>query len=107
MGPQPVPDEESHGTMSDTNNKNGKHESGAPWRNFYGRFKGKALKQSQQRYLAEDLEALSPGKVDWDVNPERKPIDLQAKFVGGTEDADGNFRPVGNKDFGNGHQENT
>ena len=32
-----------------------------PARNFYGRLKGKALKDSQKRYLAEDLAGLSPG----------------------------------------------
>ena len=54
----------------------------APWRNFYGRRHGKTLKQSQQAYLDEDLAALSPGPVDWDVNPERNPIDLSAVFPG-------------------------
>ena len=34
-----------------------------PRRNFYGRFKGKALKKSQKTYLDEDLAALSPGPV--------------------------------------------
>ncbi|QBF30738.1 tRNA (guanosine(46)-N(7))-methyltransferase TrmB [Thalassococcus sp. S3] len=51
-----------------------------PPRNFYGRFKGKALKQSQKTYLAEDLEALSPGPVDWTANPSRTPLDLKASF---------------------------
>ncbi|QFT92442.1 tRNA (guanine-N(7)-)-methyltransferase [Roseovarius sp. THAF9] len=58
----------------------GKHSSGAPWRNFYGRFKGKHLKKSQEAYLDEDLAAWSPGSVDWEVNPERKSIDLRALF---------------------------
>ncbi|RKT34900.1 tRNA (guanine-N(7)-)-methyltransferase [Roseovarius halotolerans] len=57
-----------------------KHPSGAPWRNFYGRFKGKGLRPSQQAYLDEDLAKLSPGPVDWDVNPERQNIDLAALF---------------------------
>lgn len=51
-----------------------------PHRNFYGRLKGKALKPSQKRYLDEDLAALSPGPVDWDVNPERKILDLKSLF---------------------------
>lgn len=51
-----------------------------PHRNFYGRRKGKTLKQSQEAYLAEDLAALSPGAVDWDSNPERRPLDLGARF---------------------------
>ncbi|SLN32717.1 tRNA (guanine-N(7)-)-methyltransferase [Roseovarius litorisediminis] len=59
-----------------------KHPSGAPWRNFYGRFKGKGLRQSQEVYLDEDLENLSPGPVDWDVNPDRKPIDIKEIFGG-------------------------
>lgn len=53
-----------------------------PHRNFYGRLKGKTLKQSQKAYLDEDLEALSPGPVDWESNPERKPLDLQKLFGG-------------------------
>ena len=51
-----------------------------PHRNFYGRRKGKHLKTSQEGYLAEDLEALSPGPVDWDVNPARDPLDLPQLF---------------------------
>lgn len=53
-----------------------------PHRNFYGRRKGKHLKASQERYVEEDLAALSPGAVDWDVNPERVPLDLAALFEG-------------------------
>lgn len=52
----------------------------APWRNFYGRVKGKTLKPSQETYLQEDLDSLSPGPVDWDVNPDRRPLDLDALF---------------------------
>ncbi len=59
-----------------------KHPSGAPWRNFYGRFKGKGLRDSQQTYLDEDLVKLSPGPVDWDVNPDRTPLDLTKLFGG-------------------------
>ena len=51
-----------------------------PRRNFYGRLKGKALKKSQRTYLDEDLEALSPGPVNWDANPERAPLDLAGLF---------------------------
>ena len=53
-----------------------------PHRNFYGRRKGKHLKESQERYLAEDLSALSPGPVDWDVNPDREPLDIASLFGG-------------------------
>ncbi|MEO0390784.1 MAG: tRNA (guanine(46)-N(7))-methyltransferase TrmB [Pseudomonadota bacterium] len=49
-----------------------------PHRNFYGRLKGKHLKASQERYLSEDLAALSPGAVEWDSNPDRAPLDLDA-----------------------------
>lgn len=57
-----------------------RHPTGAPWRNFYGRFKGKTLRPSQETYLDEDLAKLSPGAVDWDVNPERQEIDLPSFF---------------------------
>jgi tRNA (guanine-N7-)-methyltransferase len=60
----------------------GRAPSGAPWRNFYGRRHGKALRDSQRTYLAEDLARLSPGPVDWEENPERRPLDLHALFAG-------------------------
>ncbi|MBY6202094.1 tRNA (guanosine(46)-N7)-methyltransferase TrmB [Maritalea mobilis] len=53
-----------------------------PHRNFYGRRKGKHLRDSQEVYLEEDLAALSPGPVGWDENPERTPLDLAALFAG-------------------------
>ncbi|MEM7643822.1 MAG: tRNA (guanine(46)-N(7))-methyltransferase TrmB [Pseudomonadota bacterium] len=53
-----------------------------PHRNFYGRRKGKHLKPSQEGYLASDLEALSPGSVSWEANPDRVPLDLKALFEG-------------------------
>jgi tRNA (guanine-N7-)-methyltransferase len=59
-----------------------KHPSGAPWRNFYGRFKGKTLRPSQRDYLESDLDALSPGPVSWEDNPERTPLDLRSVFDG-------------------------
>ncbi|KMK68897.1 tRNA (guanosine(46)-N7)-methyltransferase TrmB [Puniceibacterium sp. IMCC21224] len=58
------------------------HSSGAPWRNFYGRFKGKTLRPSQEIYLDEDLEALSPGPIGWEENPGRAPLDLTPVFDG-------------------------
>jgi tRNA (guanine-N7-)-methyltransferase len=63
--------------MTDT-----KHPSGAPWRNFYGRFKGKTLRPNQKDYLESDLDALSPGAVSWEENPDRAPLDLNAVFGG-------------------------
>ena len=56
--------------------------TGAPWRNFYGRIRGKALKPAQERYLREDLCRLSPGPIGWEENPERVPLDLSARFGG-------------------------
>jgi tRNA (guanine-N7-)-methyltransferase len=53
---------------------------GAPWRNFYGRRHGKALRKSQRAYLDEDLARLSPGPVGWAENPDRRPLDLRALF---------------------------
>lgn len=53
-----------------------------PRRNFYGRLKGKSLKASQKGYLDQDLEALSPGAVSWETNPERTPLDLGSLFDG-------------------------
>jgi len=61
--------------------KNHKHPSGAPWRNFYGRFRGKTIRSSQQDYLENDLAPLSPGAVSWEENPDRNPIDLEALFA--------------------------
>ena len=66
--------------MTETN-----HPTGAPWRNFYGRLKGKGLRKSQEVYLDEDLAALSPGAVGWEDNPDRKPLDLTALFPGKEE----------------------
>ena len=63
-----------------------KHSTGAPWRNFYGRLKGKGLRDSQERYLAEDLQALAPEGVTWEDNPDRTPADLSDWF--------GDDRPV-------------
>lgn len=38
------------------------------------------MRAAQQAYLDEDLQALSPGAVTWDENPERTHLDLTAKF---------------------------
>lgn len=56
--------------------------AGRPRRNFYGRIHGKTLKPAQRVWLAEDLAPLSPGPVDWEANPERRPLDLAARFGG-------------------------
>ncbi|WP_088623373.1 tRNA (guanosine(46)-N(7))-methyltransferase TrmB [Oceanicola sp. 22II-s10i] len=59
-----------------------KHPTGAPWRNFYGRLKGKSLRRSQETYIDEDLAALAPGPVGWEENPDRTPLDLGTLFGG-------------------------
>ena len=59
-----------------------RHPSGAPWRNFYGRFRGKTIRASQKDYLENDLDALSPGPIDWDINPDRVKLDPAAIFEG-------------------------
>lgn len=58
----------------------GKHPTGAPWRNFYGRFKGKTLRDSQKEYLETDLKDYTPKGVTWEENPDRTPLDLAALF---------------------------
>ena len=61
--------------MSKTN-----HPSGAPWRNFYGRFRGKTIRASQHDYLENDLVPLSPGPISWEENPDRNTLDLSKVF---------------------------
>lgn len=56
-----------------------KSPQGKPWRNFYGRIRGKSLRDSQKSYLA-DLEEIGLDGVDWDANPDRSPLDLSALF---------------------------
>ncbi|WP_052245087.1 tRNA (guanine(46)-N(7))-methyltransferase TrmB [Halocynthiibacter namhaensis] len=68
--------------MSDQNATEGKHQSGAPWRNFYGRLKGKTLRKSQEGYLEEDLAELTIKNVTWEENPERTELDVKALFGG-------------------------
>lgn len=57
-----------------------KHPGGAPWRNFYGRFKGKRLRIGQQARLDGNLAKLSPGPVSWRENPDRVPLALSKIF---------------------------
>jgi len=58
-----------------------KHEA-APWRNFYGRIKGKTLKPAQERDLEEVLPQVRLANVSWDENPERVPLDMASVFGG-------------------------
>jgi tRNA (guanine-N7-)-methyltransferase len=67
-------------TLSPKKSPPGAHQSGAPWRNFYGRLQGKTMNQAQKDYIDEDLEALAPGGVGWDENPERILIDVKTRF---------------------------
>ena len=53
---------------------------GAPWRNLYGRRRGKTLRAHQAELLETLLPALSLQGVDWDANPDRRPLDLAALF---------------------------
>lgn len=58
------------------------HPSPGAWRNFYGRIHGKTMRASQKSYLEQDLAALSPGPVSRADNPDRRPLDLAARFGG-------------------------
>lgn len=55
-------------------------EDGAPWRNFYGRRRGKTLRRGQAALLDQRLSELAPPGVSWEENPERDPIDLASLF---------------------------
>ncbi len=57
-----------------------KREDGAPWRNLYGRRKGKPLRPGQAEHMETTLEALRPPGIGWDENPDRVPLDLEALF---------------------------
>ncbi len=57
-----------------------KREDGAPWRNFYGRRSGKALRPRQIRHLETTLKDVAIGNVSWTENPERHRIDPGAIF---------------------------
>jgi tRNA (guanine-N7-)-methyltransferase len=50
-------------------------------RNFYGRIRGKTLRDSQKTYLAEDLAPLTLHGVTREDNPARSPVDL-SQFAG-------------------------
>ena len=47
-----------------------------PHRNFYGRRRGKHLKDSARRRVEDQLGRVRLAGVDWDENPERAPLDL-------------------------------
>ncbi|MXY34368.1 MAG: tRNA (guanosine(46)-N7)-methyltransferase TrmB [Boseongicola sp. SB0664_bin_43] len=53
--------------------------SDTPWRNLYGRARGRGLRTSQKRYL-DDLAQVGLTGVKRDENPARKKLDLEATF---------------------------
>ncbi|MEL7275732.1 MAG: tRNA (guanosine(46)-N7)-methyltransferase TrmB [Pseudomonadota bacterium] len=59
---------------------------GAPWRNFYGRRRGKKLRPGQAERMETTLAEIAPPGVTWEDNPDRTPLDLPALF--------GDDRPV-------------
>ncbi|ARO14143.1 tRNA (guanine-N(7)-)-methyltransferase [Ketogulonicigenium robustum] len=67
--------------MSQRNSTPRIHPDGTPWRNFYGRIRGKSLRPAQEARLS-DLDHLSPGPVTHAENPDRTPLDLAARFGG-------------------------
>jgi tRNA (guanine-N7-)-methyltransferase len=62
------------------------HASGAPWRNFYGRTKGKGMRDRHELVIEEDLGKFTPSGVTWEDNPDRKLADYKDWF--------GDDRPV-------------
>ena len=57
-------------------------QDGAPWRNLYGRRKGKRLRPGRQTLLEMRLEALSAPNVAPAANPARSPLDLATLLPG-------------------------
>ena len=53
-----------------------RHKSGSQWRNFYGRFKGKALSAKQSETLRDEFAKYSIKNISWEENPQRKPLNL-------------------------------
>lgn len=58
-------------------------DSATGWRNFYGRRRGKTLKDHQRTWLAEDLQHLAPAGVSPRENPDRRQVDPAAFFGDG------------------------
>lgn len=52
----------------------------APWRNFYGRRHGKALRAAQTGALDDVLPKMHLPGIGWDENPDREVVNLQARF---------------------------
>ena len=58
-----------------------RHKNGSQWRNFYGRFKGKALSAKQSKTIRNELAKYSIKNISWEENPQRKPLNLTKLFV--------------------------
>jgi len=56
------------------------HNSGSQWRNFYGRFKGKALSAKQSEILRDEFAKYSIKNISWEENPLRKSLNLTEIF---------------------------
>ena len=54
----------------------------APWRNFYGRQRGKKLRPGQQAHIDVTLKRIAVPGAFWEENPGRDPVDLEALFPG-------------------------
>ena len=62
-----------------------RRDDGAPWRNFYGRRRGKKLRPGQAERMETTLAEIAPAGVSWEDNPDRAPIDLAALFGDGRD----------------------
>ncbi len=58
------------------------HPNGGAWRNFYGRVHGKTMNRAQIERLENNLADLSPGPITHKENPDRKMLNLEARFDG-------------------------
>ena len=50
------------------------------FRNFYGRVKGKGLRELQQKLLNDQLKKLSIPAVKYEINPDRRLVELSDLF---------------------------
>ena len=57
-----------------------RHKIGSQWRNFYGRFKGKALSAKQSEILRDEFAKYSIKNISWEDNPLRKSLNLTEIF---------------------------
>ncbi len=57
-----------------------RHKSGSQWRNFYGRFKGKALSAKQSEIIQDEFAKYSIKNISWEENPQRRKLNLSEIF---------------------------